>query len=177
MDGRERARRAYEVGRGGLAAWHALAVVPFALVGIAVGGDTARSLIGALALGALAWGLVFRGGPPGRAVPAGLAVGIIPFALPLLVRGQVCPMGDACSTWCMAACLLGGTLAGAWLGARSLRHADGLGWLIAGAGVAMGAGALGCSCIGAGGLAGMAVSLALAAPTARWIGEAALSRA
>jgi hypothetical protein len=67
----------------------------------------------------------------------------------------------------MAACLTGGALAGAWLGWRSRREANGLRWLLGAGVMAVAAGALGCSCIGVAGVAAMALASLAAAPASR----------
>lgn len=168
MSARERIRQAYERGRAQAAVGRAMAAVPFGLVGAVVLGEPGARLGAALGLGLLAGWLYFRGGAAGRAVNAGLAAAVVPFALPLLVRGSVCPMG-ACATWCIVACSVGGIAAGAWLGARSMREPDGVRFLAVGAALAAAAAAIGCTCAGAGGIVGMIGGIAIGAPSGRWL--------
>ncbi len=167
MDRRERARRAYEAGRLKVAAVRAAPAVAFGVVAVVVAGAGLGSLVAAVLLGAAGAALVYLGGPAGRAVPEAWWVGWVPFALPLLVRGQVCPLGGACEAWCLAACATGGALAGGWLGWRSTQEDGGVRWLVSGLLLAGAAGALGCSCVGVPGLAGMALGAALTAPAMR----------
>lgn len=167
MDRRDRARRAYERGRVRFAVGRAAPALAFGLAALLLAGDRGIGLAVSVGLAIVSGGLVFVGGPSGRAVPAALLAGWVPFALPLLVRGQVCPLGGSCEAWCVAACAAGGTLAGAWLGWRSSSQEGGAWWLITGVVLASTAGALGCSCVGVPGLTGMAAGSMLAATVVR----------
>lgn len=177
MDPREQARRAYELGRMKVALVRAAPALAFgaAAVGFA-SAEATPTFVMATLLGLASAGLVFIGGAAGRAVPAGLLAGWIPFVLPLLVRGQVCPMGGACEAWCVTACVIGGTAAGTWLGWRSAREENGWPWLVSGLGLAGVAGALGCSCVGIPGLVGMALGSILASSVARRLALASTTR-
>jgi hypothetical protein len=54
--------------------------------------------------------------------------------------------------------LLGGVVSGAWLGLRIQPQRDGVGSLLGAAALATSGGALGCACIGATGVASMALA-------------------
>jgi hypothetical protein len=108
MDGHDRARRAYERGRAKFAAGRAAPALAFGVAALVLAGDRGMGLAVSVGLALGCGVLAFLGGPAGRAVPAGLLAGCVPFALPLLVRGQVCPLGGSCEAWCVAACATGG---------------------------------------------------------------------
>jgi hypothetical protein len=160
-----RARRAYELGR--LRA--ALRVAPFILLAagasIACGRPVALSCALCAAIVALAAGLGFTGGSFGRAVLPGLAGGSAALAMPLLVHtlGFAC-MGPSCMTLGVPACVLGGAIAGALIGARARRETSEPAFVLPALLLAGLTGALGCSMAGAAGVLGM-VAGAVAAGT------------
>lgn len=150
------ARLAYERGRARRAA---LAVAPLALVVLAAGMMGSRPMtacvLGCLLLPASAT-LLWRGQALGRAVMPSVLAGLIPLGLALAAKayGHVCT-GDECVSLCMPACATGGLIAGgvlAWLFRRGKLPRSAL---LAGGGVALLTGALGCSCAGYGGVLGL----------------------
>jgi hypothetical protein len=151
-----RARRAYEIGRLRWAtrvAWVVLLLVAVSFA--AVGGSPVSAATGALLL-VTATALRWRGGAStAAAVRAGLAAGLIPFALLLTLKcgGALCMVGD-CMTHCARFCAFGGLAAGVLLAVRARHHRDHVaGFLIAASAVAALTGLLGCF---VGGLTGMA---------------------
>lgn len=151
-----RARRAYELGR---LRW-ALRVAPFVLVASVAAIACDRPLWSSCALGGallfVAVGLGIAGGAPGRAVLPGLAGGGAALAMPLLVHtlGFAC-MGPACMTLGLPACVLGGGIAGALIGARARLEEHEAAFFIPALLLAGLTGALGCSMSGAAGVGGM----------------------
>lgn len=151
-----RARRAYEWGR---LRW-SLRLVPWVAAAFAAAAWAGRplDLCGALAgaVLALAVGLSFAGGEPGRAVRPGLLAGSFALALPLLVRvvGHACA-SDACMSLCLPSCVLGGGLGGGFLALRAAREERGRVFLAAAIGIAGLTGALGCTLAGVSGVIGM----------------------
>ncbi|HEX8954604.1 MAG TPA: hypothetical protein VF945_22270 [Polyangia bacterium] len=151
-----RARRAYERGR---LRW-ALQIgwIVLALVGVSyvfVGGSPVSAATGAalfLAATAMRW----RGRTLGASVRAGLAAGLIPFALLVSLKcgsGMFCALGG-CMSHCARFCGLGGLAAGLLLAARARQHDDHVVEFLVGASViAALTGLIGCF---VGGLAGMA---------------------
>jgi hypothetical protein len=99
--------------------------------------------------------LRWRGRVSTAAVRAGLAAGLIPFALLLTLKcgGALCMLGD-CMTHCARFCGFGGLAAGVLLALRARRHPDDVvEFLVSASAVAALTGLLGCF---VGGLTGMA---------------------
>ena len=151
-----RARRAYEQGRLRWAlqiGWVVLALVAFSFV--AVGGSLVSALTGLLLL-AVVTVLRWRGQTLGAAARAGLAAGLIPFALLVTLKcgsGAFCALGG-CMAHCTRFCGLGGLAAGVMLATRARQHHERVvEFLVAGSVVAALTGLLGCF---VGGLTGMA---------------------
>lgn len=103
----------------------------------------------------------------------GLKAGLIPLVLSLAANawGHVCIPGRGCSSLCVPACTAGGVMAGLaveWWARRSTSP-----WRVraSAAVVSLGIGALGCSCVGSAGIAGLVLgysaSVALGAATSR----------
>ena len=155
-----RARRSYE--------WSRLrkALLGFApmlgVVAVAVAFARHPSLALALGLSAFSAGVVllWYGRDLRRAVLPGVAAGIVPLALALCASHWHHCDADACTSFCVPACAAGGLLAGlavATVGNR--RRAGAVYWLPA-SGLALLTGAMGCSCVGHAGIAGLAVGYA-----------------
>ncbi|MFM2161051.1 MAG: hypothetical protein RLZZ383_563 [Pseudomonadota bacterium] len=151
------ARHAYEAARWTAAAPLALAAALWAALGLHLSGYSAVAAACALALPSLALGLQVYGRSWSRGVLPGLYAGLVPFLLPSLVHAQGCGPGG-CGERCLAACVLGGVVSGAWLGLRIQPERDGVGALLGAAAIATSGGALGCACIGATGVGTMALA-------------------
>lgn len=164
---RGRTRCAYERGRvlAGLrlAAW----VLPMVAFAVLLQGDPAARLSVGGALFATAATFGWRGGAWGRAVIPGLLAGAVPMGLPMLARASDagCALaGMSCTTWCLAACLAGGTIAGALLGYRAARTSEArLAAFCASGVVAVMTGSLGCLVIGSAGLLGLVAGFGITA--------------
>lgn len=105
--------------------------------------------------------LLWFGRDPAKAVLPGVVAGILPLSLSLCANhlGHAC-MGAQCMTLCLPACSIGGLGAGifvAWYGLRRQRTA--WFWVLATALTVL-TGALGCSCVGLAGVAGLATGYA-----------------
>ena len=163
---RRRARAAYERGRLLRAATEAAIVVPI-VAASAIWSSSARvSLAAGVVLAVLLVALRARGQHFGRAALTGLVAGLAPMVLPLALHrsGWCCIGGVACTSFCFTACIVGGVIAGAWVGARALRGESRPVAFIAAAGlVALLVGSLGCIVSGAAGLLGLAAALAASA--------------
>ena len=150
-----RARRAYEMGRLRWATRVAWIVLPLVAISFAaVGASPVSAATGALLVVA-ATALRWRGHVSTAAVRAGLAAGLIPFALLLTLKcgGALCMLGD-CMTHCARFCAFGGLAAGVLLAIRASAHRDHVvEFLAAASTIAALTGLLGCF---VGGLTGMA---------------------
>jgi hypothetical protein len=157
-----RARRAYEQGRLQVAVWRAVPLVPLVAWSLAwCRYPTLAALCGAT-LVALTVAFAWRGQLWGRAVAPGLAAGLAPLVLPLLMRGatEVC-VGEMCCSLCLLGCVSGGIVAGVVIGRRASALAEGRAPFFAAAGaLALLAGAPACAFAGIVGLAGLLLGFA-----------------
>ncbi|MBL8609298.1 MAG: hypothetical protein JNL38_18355 [Myxococcales bacterium] len=163
-EARERAMRAYEVGRAVRAIPLAAALSSLPIVACLAGTGAATAAAVGAAVTAIVWAFGWRGGALGRAIGPGALAGVVPLALALASRsyGHVCTGGE-CVSLCIPACTTGGLVAGVWV-ARAARRSSSRGVFLAGAsGLALLVGSLGCSCVGYGGVLGLAVGLATTA--------------
>ncbi len=165
----ERATRAYEWSRARRAA--VLAAPLVGLVGLALGCGARLSttqFVGPLLLVA-SWFFLWRGESLARAVLPGTIAGVIPLTCALVARswGHVCT-GTQCVSVCVPACTLGGAAAG-FVIARAARNSRSRVRFVVGATILAGfVGSLGCSCVGFGGLGGLALGLAVTLLPASW---------
>jgi hypothetical protein len=115
--------------------------------------------IAVFAVGAV---LLWYGRDLRRAVLPGVAVGIVPMAFALCANhvGHMC-MGDHCTSLCIPACAAGGLVAGLAVAGIGIRRRSGAGFWVATSGVALLTGAMGCGCVGYGGVAGLVVGFAV----------------
>lgn len=157
---KERAYRAYESGRARQAAWAASPTLAIALVAALMSDRPLTTAIIGAALYIAAALLSWRGRQLGRGVLPGVAAGLVPFAAAHAARvyGHLCTP-EGCVSICVPACLAGGVAAGVLL-SRALRRSERLGasWASA-CGVAALTGALGCACVGFGGVVALAAGL------------------
>lgn len=168
-----RARRAYERGRAKRALALAAPVLLMVAAAALLGSRRSTFVPGGLALLGTSWFFLWRGQTLGRAVLPGVLAGVAPLVLALAARsyGHLCT-GDRCMSLCIPACSLGGLVAGALI-ARTARDTPHRGRFIVGAStLAVLVGALGCSCVGFGGIAGLGLGLALAVAPATLSGRA-----
>ena len=97
-----------------------------------------------------------------RAVLPGLLAGMVPLTLALCANhiGHACT-GDRCVALCIPACTLGGLVAALAIAGLGHRGRRGLAFWIGASGIALLTGAMGCTCVGYSGLAGLALGYAL----------------
>ena len=150
-----RAARAYEVGRLRWALQVGFIVLPLLAISfVTVGVSAVSCTMGALLL-ATATAMRWRGGTWSAATRAGLAAGLIPFALMLSLKsgsGYFCALGG-CMEHCVRFCGYGGLAAGVLLATRARREQDQLvAFLVASSVIAALTGLLSCF---VGGLTGM----------------------
>lgn len=93
-----------------------------------------------------------------RAVLPGLAMGVLPLMLALCANhmGHAC-LGGRCMALCLPACTLGGLLAGVGVSSIGLRSKQGAGFWLGATALSFLTGAMGCSCVGYAGVAGLGV--------------------
>jgi hypothetical protein len=166
-----KARRAYEAARVrfGVVASLVVALVPLASLGL--GGHAASAaLLGSLlvvGVGTMVW----RGGLLSLSAMSGLKAGLVPLVLAHAANlyGHVCIPGQGCSTLCVPACSVGGLLAG-FLVERVARRSPRPNVIrIGGAAVAFATGALGCFCVGSGGVIGLSLGMAFTFLASRFL--------
>ena len=106
--------------------------------------------------------LLWYGREVRRAVLPGLAMGLIPLVLGLCANhlGHVC-RGDQCMTLCVPACTAGGLAAGVGVSLIGLRWKQGLSFWTGATALTLLTGAMGCSCAGYTGVAGLAIGYAV----------------
>lgn len=151
-----RVRLKYERARVRRALW---AFAPVLMI-IATATLLTKRPASALAFGALlfAFGVsaLWYGKGAQRAVLPGLGLGLVPLALALCATqmDHLC-MGDMCMTVCVPACTGGGLIAGLGMAIVGHRQKQGVRYWVAASGIALLTGAMGCSCVGYGGVAGL----------------------
>lgn len=153
-----RARRKYE--------WTRVrrAVLGFApsLVVVVIAALANKHPSSALAFGAAMFvvgvALLWYGRDIRRAVLPGLAMGLLPLALALCANnvGHAC-MGGECMTVCVPACTIGGLGAGIGVSLIGFRWKQGAAFWAGATALTLLTGAMGCSCVGYGGVAGLAL--------------------
>ena len=152
------ARRKYEWAR----ARRALLGFAPALLVVAVAALANKHPTSAVAFGSVMFvvgaSLLWYGREIRRAVLPGLAMGLLPLALALCANhmGHMC-MDDRCMTMCVPACTLGGLGAGIGVSLIGLRWKQGPAFWLGASVLTLLTGAMGCSCVGYSGVAGLAV--------------------
>ena len=159
---KRRARRTYEWSRIRRALW---AFAPVMLIVAAATLLTKRpgsAMAFGVALFAFGVSALWYGKGAQRAVLPALALGLVPLALALCASqmDHMC-MGDACMAICVPACTAGGLIAGLGMAIVGHRQKQGVRYWIAASGVTLLTGAMGCSCVGYGGVAGLALGFGL----------------
>jgi hypothetical protein len=153
-----RARRKYEWARARRAI---LGFTP-SLVLVAIAAAMNKHPMSAVAFGTAMFvvgaGILWYGRDIRRAVLPGLAMGLLPLAVALCVNhvGHAC-LGDRCMTLCVPACAVGGLAAGVGIAIIGLRRKQGWPFWVGATVLTLLTGAMGCSCVGYGGVAGLSV--------------------
>jgi hypothetical protein len=172
-----RARRAYELGRLRLGLSRALWAIALVVGAALWRGEAEAVLVTGVGLIGLVVGLTVVGGGLGRGVVPGLWAALPALILPLgmaAVRGghgcAHCGLASGDFRACVVACVVGGAVAGVAAGlmvaARSRPGRDRSHAAATAAVLAVLGGTLGCTMVGAWGLAGLAIGLVgLGAPT------------
>jgi hypothetical protein len=151
------ARRSYEWAR----LRHALLGFAPVLTVVAVAAVLARDPSMTLALGLSVFlvgvVLLWYGRDLRKAVLPGVAAGLVPLVLALCANHWHHCNGHACMSFCVPACAAGGLLAGLGVAAMGKHRRAGAAYWVPASGLALLTGAMGCSCVGYAGVAGLAV--------------------
>jgi hypothetical protein len=161
-DLRERAKRAYEVGRlRHAAAWSIPTLLLGAMVALMVH-EVSFPLVLASLLYLASMFLLWRGRAAGRAVLPGIVYGLLPLSAGIIAKlhGHVC-MGNACYGVCLPLCIGGGVLAGLFIARVAARSENPIAVFFSAAATALFTGAIGNSCVGVHGIIGMGIGIAL----------------
>ena len=162
-----RAMAGYERSRLKRGLLGALPTLVLPLIAFGVGGRLMTSVLLGAAIGTAVVVLAWRGQAWGMAVPAGLIAGVFPLGLALAAQriGHICtPQG--CTSLCVPMCAAGGLIAGLVISAGARRSRSPPTTLVAGGVLSVAIGALGCSCVGMGGMVGLTLGLAASAAVA-----------
>lgn len=160
------AERAYERARARRALQSLLWVLPAVAVALTLALAERRVEVALLSLMLLAsvWLADWRGKEWGRALPAGLAGGLLTFGAAISARwvmGDCCASGAGCSDGCVPACATAGGLAGLLTVLDAGRTANPLPRIATSASLSAMGGAMGCACIGYAGAGAMLVAMSL----------------
>ena len=159
-----RVARGYEIARARRAALWWLWVIP--LIGAAIFFTERRGEVALLALLLLAavWLAGWRGRDWGRALPAGIAGGLLTFAAAISARwvmGDCCASGAGCADWCVPACSTAGGVAALLTVLDASRAERPLPRMATSATLSALGGAMGCACIGYAGAGAMLFAMGL----------------
>jgi hypothetical protein len=158
-----RARWAYERGRAVRAFLGFLPVL--AIVATAAWLNARTTMVAALGsiLFLVGFVLLWYGRNLSQAVLPGVLAGLIPLGLALCANhiGHVCT-GSECVSMCIPACTVGGALAGLVVAHFAAKRQRSLGFWVLASGVAVLTGAMGCSCVGFSGVAGLGIGYIIA---------------
>ena len=159
-------RFAYERGRFLRALRTSAVVLPMVLASFWGCGRPAISIGIGVALVTLATFLLWRGGSAGRAVPTGLAGGLVALAVPLVVCQVLERLGIG-GVLPLVACVVGGLGSGAIVAWHAMREREERTlFLLVGGGTAALVGALGCLSAGFGGVVAMTTGVLAVTPFA-----------
>lgn len=154
----QRLRRAYEWSRLRRALVGFVPVVILMLAAVVFGGRVSTVVVVGPLLFAFGVLSLWRGRELGRGVLPGVLAGGAALLLVLCANrmGHYCT-GESCMSWCIPACVAGGLLGGAYVGALGVRQRRGSGYWVSASAITLLVGALGCSCVGYSGMIGLAL--------------------
>jgi len=157
-----RARRKYEWHRARTALLGFAPALLVVAIACAMNKHPSTALVFGAGMFVVGVALLWYGREIRRAVLPGLAMGLFPLTLALCANhlGHAC-MGTHCMKLCLPACTLGGLLAGAGVSLIGLRWKQGVSFWIGASGLTFLTGAMGCSCVGYAGIAGLTLGYLL----------------
>jgi hypothetical protein len=170
---RSAVRRAWEWQQARMASVGTLPVLGICISMMLISGRTLQIMTIGAGLVAAVWLALFLGREFRRGVLPGLAAGFFPLfmATGAEMVWHSCS-AEGCVSWCVPACIAGGVTGGALLSWSARRREWPLAQMLVGGWISILCGALGCSCVGYSGIAGMLVGLAV--PTAPMLIQYAL---
>jgi len=156
-----RLRRGYELGRLRRALAGAAPVLIAAIVAVAASQRPWSAASFGMAALVAAVAFLWWGREPQRAVLPAIAAGLIPLVMALAASHWHACGASGCTSFCVPACTAGGVLAGLAIAGIGLKRRAGLGFWLAASGLAVLEGAMGCSCVGGGGVVGLMAGFSL----------------
>jgi hypothetical protein len=156
-----RVRLAYELGRLRASLLGMAPVVPVAALAVLLTQRPVSALVFGVLTVATGAGMLFYGRDAQRAVLPGVAAGLVPLVLALCASHVHHCGPDGCSTLCVPACILGGGISGLVVASIGHRRRAGPGFWLSASSLALLTGAMGCTCVGYAGVAGLALGFAV----------------
>jgi hypothetical protein len=154
---RQRARRAYELGRLRRALLGVAPVLVIVAVAACVAHRPASTLSFGIVTVTLGAAMLWFGREPQKAVLPGIAAGLVPLVFALCANQVHVCGADGCSTLCLPACALGGAVAGLAVASVGNQRKAGPWFWVSASALALFTGAMGCACIGYSGVLGLGV--------------------
>lgn len=153
---KKRLRLAYELRRLRDALLGFAPMLAIIILAAAVGGRLVLAITSGALLFLLGVGSLWYGREPERGVLPGAIAGSVALVLALCANqmGHFCT-GERCLSWCLPACVAGGLIAGGLVSFVGLRQKRATGYWVTASGITLLTGALGCSCVGFAGIAGL----------------------
>jgi hypothetical protein len=152
-----RVRRSYEWSRLRQALLGFAPVLGVVAVAVALAREPSTALAFGLGVFLVGVMLLWYGRDLRRAVLPGVAAGLVPLALALCASHWHHCDAHACTSFCVPACAAGGLLAGLGVAAVGNQRRAGAAYWLPASGLALLTGAMGCSCVGHAGIAGLAI--------------------
>lgn len=150
-----KARLAYELSRLRRALLGFAPMVVIVVIAVLLGHHPTPSLVFGAGLFAFGVVLLWYGHDVKRAVLPGIAGGIVPLLFTLCAKHLHACKGGVCISLCVPVCVVGGAVAGAIVAAVGIRGRRGVAFWLAGSGITLFTGAMGCVCAGPWGIVGL----------------------
>lgn len=152
-----KARLAYELSRLRRALLGFAPMLGLVVIAVLLGHRATPTLVFGAGLFASGVILLWYGHDVKRAVLPGVAAGTVPLLLALCAKHLHACVGGVCMSLCVPVCVLGGLIAGAIVAAAGIRGRRGVAFWLAGSGMTLFTGAMGCACAGPWGIVGLIV--------------------
>lgn len=155
-----RVRWAYERGRLRRALLGVAPVFVIVAVTACVAHQPMSTLWFGLATVSVGAAMLWYGRDPQKAVLPGIAAGLVPLVLALCANSVHSCGADGCSSLCVHACAVGGVVAGLAVASVGNQRRAGIWFWLSASSLTLLTGAMGCSCIGYSGVAGLGIGFA-----------------